>query len=115
MTNMGTGYGYGGQAGETGGSGTYEPTPRQERPYTRPAAAYGGATVATGSYGRDTEHKRFPWAILAILCVLAVLFVIGICKYGLKDTVPYSAPPTPVATTVYVAPPAISHPLPRNG
>jgi hypothetical protein len=71
------------------------------------ATAYDGA--------RTREDRRFPWITLLILCVLAVPMVIGLCKYGIKDTVPYVAPPRP--TTVYEPPTVIvaSYPLARAG
>jgi hypothetical protein len=72
-------------------------------------------TTASEYHGARThEDRRFPWITLLILCVLAVLFVIGLCKYGIKDTVPYVAPkPPPV---VYEPPvPDFDVPLIRAG
>lgn len=116
------GGGYGQQAGSTGG-GAYAPTPkgyrrsRRTETYGAPAAATYGASAATPYYGSgETRHRRFPWAILAILCILAILFVIGLCKYGIKDTVPVAYPkPVYVTTTTVPAPPVVYKPLIRNG
>ena len=123
MANTRKGDGYGAeQAGPTGG-GAYASTPKDKK-WRRPAtygapaaAAYGGGAGAT-YYGSDAgKQRRFPWAILAILCILAVLLVIGLVKYGVKDTHPiaYPKPPT-VSTTVYVPPPPdVTYPLARTG
>jgi hypothetical protein len=120
--------GYGEQQAEpTGGGGAYAPTPTPESTKTyrttrRPAATYGAPAAATTAtyYEKDAgQRRRFPWVILLILCILAVLFVIGITKYGYKDTVPgqYTAPTTTVyvAPTTTVPPPIVVAPLPRTG
>ena len=125
MADIRKGDGYGeDRAGPTGG-GPYASTPKDKK-WRRPAtsgapaaAAYGaGAGAGTTYYGSDAgKHRRFPWAVLAILCILAVLLVIGLVKYGVKDTDPiaYPKPPT-VPTTVYVPPPPdVTYPLARAG
>ncbi len=73
-------------------------------------------TNATAYYGgRTRDDRHFPWVTLLILCVLAVLLVIGLCKWGIKDTVPYVAPKAP--PVVYEQPTVIaaSYPLARTG
>ncbi|MEA2702937.1 MAG: hypothetical protein QOJ69_1271 [Actinomycetota bacterium] len=119
MTYVRKGDGYGGQqAGPTGGGGAYasNPTPKKDREPRRPAATYGAPAAATAYYGDGAvERKRFPWWILVILCVLAVLFVIGICKWGIKDTTPIVAPKPYVTTTSVPAPIVVSYPLARAG
>ncbi len=107
MTNIRKSDGYGEQ-----------PSPKESET-KRPAATYGAPVAATAYGGAHHAHahgrRHFPWITLVFLCILAVLLVIGLCKYGLKDTVPYVAPPTPT-TTVYVPPvPDVDVPLARAG
>ena len=94
-----------------GGYGSEQAGPADGGPCTPEEEALDGCLrcARSGALRRayyGVERKRFLSAILAILCILAVLFVIGLVKYGVKDTHPitYPKPPT-VSTTVYVPPP----------
>ena len=115
MANIRKGDGYGARhAGPTGGGGTYAPPPRK-----RPAPTYGAPAAATVYGAAPIEKRRFPYVLLAVLCILAVLLVIGLAKYGIKDTQPYVAPPRPpVVNEPTDLPPVytpVSNPLARTG
>ena len=101
------GYGddYGGYGPQRGGS--YE-APTGSGGYERPAAAYGAGTATTTYYGdRPPTKKRFPWVILVVLSILAVVLVLSLTKCGIEDTPAAYYPPKPpqyTPTTVYVPP-----------